>query len=548
MSESNSWRKSLGRRLTSGRKGVAIAVAVPIALAGFGLGYAMGTGNNEGGTGADFMSTSINAEADTYTRTASPEAAAGGETQLLVGGSRELGVVTTYLRFSVNDAPIREPRLHLKVVDSTPGQLLELVTVSARWAESTLTAAEIPPFGTPVDAVTARDGEVIFDLSRIVDEVGVYAFAVTSPDQGELARLQAREGDAPPRLDYKVPVVPTPVPSVSSSSGSASAEPASSSETEAIVGAGEDSCVVGVKLIPTCGSLWGVAPGARSKVPGIEALDQFEESTGRRQDIYHAYHRGYEMFPTENEVKIASDPSKPRILFLNWKPRERSWAQIAAGDKEMDAHLDELASHIKSTFTQPFFFTIHHEPENDVDPREGSGRTASDYAAMFRHVVERLRADGVTNMVSVMVYMAYLDWAVQPWHKDLYPGDDVVDWVAWDAYAYSDPGYGYGDWAEMVDRTGGEWPGYYRWATENFPTKPLMLAEWGVWRSERHPEHPAEIITEAESQIPLFPRLKALVYFETENDRGKDSRVDADPQTLEAYRGLGECRHFRVQV
>ncbi|GLZ80954.1 hypothetical protein Afil01_57610 [Actinorhabdospora filicis] len=542
-----SWRNALGLRAGSGRRGVAIAVVVPIAAAGFGLGYAVGADRTEGGGAADFMSTSINAEADTYTRTAAPETPAGSETELLVGGSRDVGVATAYLRFTVSDAPVREPRLHVAVVDARPKQLLELTRVAARWTESGLTAAEIPPFGDPVDAATATDGQVTFDLSKVVTKVGVYAFAITSPDEKLLARLQAREGDTPPRLDYKVPVVPTPGQhSLSSPSSSSS----SSSSTEAIVGSDLDNgCVIGVKLVPTCGALWGVAPGARSDVPRVTALNRFEDRTGRRQDIYHAYHRGFELFPTEDELKIANDPEKPRILFLNWKPRGATWAQIAAGNKDMDDYLDRLAEHIKKTYTEPFFFTVHHEPENDVDPRAGSGRTASDYAAMYRYVIQRLRADGVTNMVTVMVYMAYLDWAVQPWHKNLYPGDDVVDWVAWDAYAYSDPGYGYGDFAEMVDRTDGrDWPGYYRWATETFPGKPLMLAEWGVWQSDKNPGHPAEVISQAEAQISLFPRLKALVYFETANDRGKDSRVDTDPGTLSAYRDLSESRHFQVRM
>ena len=48
---------------------------------------------------------------------------------------------------------------------------------------------------------------------------------------------------------------------------------------------------------------------------------------------------------------------------------------------------------------------------------------------MFRYVINRLRADGVTNLVSVMVLMAYMPWIRQSWLDDLYPGDDVVDWV-----------------------------------------------------------------------------------------------------------------------
>ena len=49
----------------------------------------------------------------------------------------------------------------------------------------------------------------------------------------------------------------------------------------------------------------------------------------------------------------------------------------------------------------------------------------------------------------------------------MYPGDDVVDWIGFDTYAYSDPGYGHGDFAELLNRrmaSRPNWPGFYNWA------------------------------------------------------------------------------------
>jgi hypothetical protein len=200
-----------------------------------------------------------------------------------------------------------------------------------------------------------------------------------------------------------------------------------------------------------------LCPAARTNQDRSVALREFEQRTGRSQAVYHAYHRGAELFPTPEEVAIAHDPVHPRLLFLNWKPIGVNWARIARGDQRTDAYLDRLARHIKGSFTEPFFFTVHHEPSNDVRPRRGSGRTAADYAAMYHYVIARLRADGVTNLVSTMVYLAYPRQATHPWFADLYPGDDVVDWVAWDVYAYSRPGkYGYGDLVEMMNRDAAE--------------------------------------------------------------------------------------------
>ena len=47
----------------------------------------------------------------------------------------------------------------------------------------------------------------------------------------------------------------------------------------------------------------------------------------------------------------------------------------------------------------------------------------------------------------------------------------------------------------------------------------------------------ADVWETVAQQIPLFPRVKALVYFDTpDNQRGWDSRVDVTPDALRAYR------------
>jgi hypothetical protein len=313
------------------------------------------------------------------------------------------------------------------------------------------------------------------------------------------------------------------------------------------------ACRTAAKLVPTCGILWGVAPGAFTDARGSRALRTFEKKTGRHQDIYHAYHKGTKaMFPTREEIAIAREPGNERILFLNWKPRTVSWAKIAKGDRDVDRYLDKLAKHINANFPEEFFFTVHHEAEDNVREKPGSGYTAKDYAAMYRYVVQRLRARGVDNLVTVLVHMAYVPHTTKKWFNAMYPGDDVIDWIGFDTYAYSDPGYGHGDFAELLNRRSSArptWPGFYNWAVSRHPDKPLMVAEWGVWSSKRNPGHKAEFYREVGRQIPHFPRIKAMVHFETpHNQDGRDSRVDVTPESLRAYRKLGSLPFFQVQV
>ncbi|GAA0500460.1 hypothetical protein GCM10010167_69780 [Paractinoplanes deccanensis] len=312
-------------------------------------------------------------------------------------------------------------------------------------------------------------------------------------------------------------------------------------------------CYTGHNLVPTCGVLWGVAPGAHTESRGRSALARFERKTGRHQAIYHAYHGGIrQLFPTEQEIAIAHEPGRKRILFLNWKPESASWAQIAKGDRKTDAFLDRLAVHLKKNFPEQFFFAVHHEGENDVREKAGSGYTARDYAAMYRHVIKRLRAKGAANVVSVLVHMAYVPHAQQSWFNHMYPGDDVVDWIGFDTYAYSDPGYGHGDFAEILNRRlegKRSWPGFYSWAVARHPNKPLMLAEWGVWSSKRNTRYKADFYRRMGDDIREFPRIKAMVQFETpSNQKGQDSSVDSTPAALNAYRKLGRLPIFQVAV
>jgi hypothetical protein len=318
-------------------------------------------------------------------------------------------------------------------------------------------------------------------------------------------------------------------------------------------GAGSGPCRTGEKLVPTCGVLWGVAPGAFTDQRGARALAAFEEKTRRHQDIYHAYHRGVkQLFPTKAEIAIARQPGRERILFLNWKPAGASWAAIAKGDPATDAFLDRLAAHINRTFPEQFFFAVHHEAEDNVREKAGSGYTAEDYSRMYRHVVQRLRARGVDNLVTVLVHMAYVPHTSQRWFDAMYPGDDVVDWIGFDTYAYSDPGYGHGDFAELLNRRSESkptWPGFYNWSVRKHPDKPLMVAEWGVWSSAKNPGHKAEFYREVGRQIGRFPNIRAMVHFDTpHNQDGRDSSVDATPEALAAYRWLGRLPVFQVEV
>jgi hypothetical protein len=301
------------------------------------------------------------------------------------------------------------------------------------------------------------------------------------------------------------------------------------------------NCTVSALLVPSCGVWWGVTPGAFSGEHPRQALSTFERRTGRTVDVFHYFHKGKQLFPTPAEIAIAREPGKERKLLLNWKPDEgQTWAQVAGGS--MDAHIDRLSAHIKATYPERFWLVIHHEPEEEVRFKTDSGYTPADYSRMFRHVVQRFRKDGVQNALFTVAYRGYSNWTVKPWFMQLYPGADVVDWVAFDPYvkgAEHTP-----DFASLIDKAAPlehdqGYPGFYSWSKSHMPGKPLMIAEWGVLQDKTTAEERVAFFQSVGAQIRNYPRLKALVYFEAPHGGLGDSQIHTDPQTLRAFRRLG---------
>ncbi|GAA3018315.1 hypothetical protein [Streptosporangium longisporum] len=307
-------------------------------------------------------------------------------------------------------------------------------------------------------------------------------------------------------------------------------------------------CEVTRTLVPSCGAWWGVAPEIFTGRRPERALERAERRMGRPAAVMHVYHRGDELFPTSAERAIARDPDGRRLLLVNWKPsadRSHTWAEIADG--ALDARIDRLAAHIVRTFPERFFLTVHHEPENDVVETPGAGMSAADYAAMFRHVVRRLRAGGVTNAVTVMTYMGAPNWASKPWFERLYPGDDVVDWVAMDPYADRRVD-GFDALVDKVRPDFPRWPGFYRWTGERFPGKPVMVAEWGVFERPGRPGFKESFFASVQARLRDYPRIKALVYFDSPRAPRGDTRFDTTPGARRAFGELAGDPRLRPAV
>ncbi len=491
----------------------------------------------------------VAAAADTYVNAASPASNYGPSTTLIAtdnSGWRKRMLI----RFDLGaQAPTDVTHAELIVSRDAkfPGAV-EVRPVLGEWSESTTTWDSQPQLGDVTASATpaADAGQASVDVTSLVRSStdSTVDVAVTTPATASPLRIWSREaGSTGPTLQLTL-ANPGPTPSPTATS---SCDPS--------------GAVFDRALVPSCGVLWGVAAGAFTADQGPVAHRGFESLTGRSVGVYHYYYRGDTKFPSAREIELAREPGRPRTLFLNWKVAVGyTWAQVAAG--QADARIDAEAEYLKRNFTDPFFLAVHHEPEDDVVATAGSGMTASDYSAMVRHTIERLRSRGVSNVISVLSLIGYSRWAVQPWFDALYPGDDVVDWVGWDPYAVSssvDKVWPGPDLKSLVSATdglrypdGSAYQGMYRHMVSRHPGKPLMLAEWGLLEKlpagQLSASHKKVFFDSVAAQIGQFPALKAMVYFETPDDQvgqlGHNTLVDDTAANLASFRALSADPRF----
>jgi hypothetical protein len=460
----------------------------------------------------------LKSTADTYTSASSPKSNYGKVDTLRVT-SQAGQAKTSYLSFTVPATPGQRVSKAELVVKRT-GHHLPVTKMSAlnlagfKENESSLTAANAPKGGTVVATATTSTTtqSVSFDVTTAVKQSGTVAFALTSPVTTDVLQFASREdGATGPELVLTTTPTTTPPP----------------------------TCTVSKLLVSSCGRWLGIAAQAYSGESGPTALAYDENFTGSDFALAHEYKSNGTLFPTASDMSIANQPGHNRVLLENWKPAtDMSWAKVAAGGA--DARIDAEAAYLKSHFNLPFFLTIWHEPENDVNPASGSGMTVSDYQAMYRHTILRLRADGATKFVSVMNYMGFGRWDTML--DGLYPGDDVVDWIAYDPYQTSASGSTGHDFADMVNRPYQKSPGFYTWATTTHPSKPLMLAEWGGLYNPANPTGQADFFHSVSTQVASFPALKALVYFDIDtkyhNINGMGTTPNSGATSLAAWKAM----------
>jgi uncharacterized protein YkwD len=260
--------------------------------------------------------------------------------------------------------------------------------------------------------------------------------------------------------------------------------------------------------------------------PEEDAVLHLESEIGRKLAIDHFYLHLGDLWP---DARFSWDRRGGRVPFVDWDLEDPmyTWGQIAAGkaDRIIDARAKEAAA-----YEGPILLAFDHEPEDHA----AAYGTHTQFVAAWRHVVDIFRRAGATNVKFVLILGAavFQEGAAALW----YPGRSYVDYVGADGYNW----YGAhhpARWRTVADI----FTSFYYWAVDEH--LPAMITEAGCLEDPNDPGRKAAWFREATSWLRTHPDIKAFVYFDT--DQRWPWWVDTSPQSLEAYRAMGQNSLFR---
>jgi hypothetical protein len=260
--------------------------------------------------------------------------------------------------------------------------------------------------------------------------------------------------------------------------------------------------------------------------PDKDALVQLEAEIGRKLAIDHLYvHLGTPL----PYSRFAWDRANGRLPLVDWDLIDPfyTWSQIATGKADRIINADARAA---AAYKGPILLSFHHEPEYGV-PRYG---TPAQFVAAWRHVVDRFRAAGATNVLWIWILGSevFRQGAADGW----FPGRSYVDYVGADGYNYAFAKAG-AQWRTVGDL----FNAFYAWSVEKH--LPAMITETGCLEDPGDPGRKAGWFNDADAWLHTHPDIKAFVYFNT--TVRWPWFVDTSSQSLQAFSALANDPLFR---
>jgi beta-mannanase len=291
----------------------------------------------------------------------------------------------------------------------------------------------------------------------------------------------------------------------------------------------------------------------------LEMIEDFESMVGKHQAIIaSSSYWGEQTFPTANLNVEWRHGSLPLVF---WSPWDKPYEQNRGPDKfnlndiiagKWDGYIDKWADAARE-FGHPMIVAFGVEMNGDWFPWSGvyyggdkwiedeeTWEGPEHFKAAYRHVVDRVRARGASN-IKWMFHSNNYSYPMDTWNfaPTYYPGSEYVDWLGLSVYGQQfkeEPNPGI---RSLVD-----WP--YQEMCGLDPNKPIMIAEWATGDFPHAiDEHggigKAEWIRQGlELFRTRYPRVKAAVYWherwQNPDQSYSNLRVNSSVESLQAYR------------
>ncbi len=286
----------------------------------------------------------------------------------------------------------------------------------------------------------------------------------------------------------------------------------------------------------------------------LEGIEDFETLVGKHQAIIaSSSYWGEQSFPTRNLGLIWRHGSVPLVFWSPWDkpylqnhgPDRFSLTEIIKG--RWDSYIDRWADGARA-FGHPMIVSFANEMNGDWFPWSGElygGKTKvpghpdeaegpETFKAAYRHIVDRVRARGARNIEWLFHTNNYSE-PNEGWNYPAayYPGSKYVDWLGMSIYGQQ---VGEGDWSPIEPLI--TWPYEQMCAVD--PSKPIMVAEWGVGEFPDAGNKASFIRDGLKLLRTQYPRIKAAVYWherwQNDDETYSNLRVNSSVEALAAYR------------